>query len=722
MSGKGSLARRSVLLAAGAGGLAVAGPGALATASADEGDRLVPAFSVPTVADLVALRTAGLAPGTAVQVLGYRSPGDGGGQLVRWDPASQVPVNGGTVLKPTAGGGRWLAVHDGVADFRRFGIFGAETTADDALVAMVNDPAIHRIEAHTDLQFAKRHVFHRSHLDLDFGGHTVVTDAIEPTGPDEPFAAVMFFQGVLAGTVVTRALADPTPELRDVFDVGDSAKFEVGSWWTAVSDQATWDAPKPGRDQRELQKFVQVTEIVDGSHIRVNYLNGWNLAAGRVVTWTKVEPVQHVNVRNLVFRGKKVAPNEPALGSHPFAFEFAVHCNASNIHGTATFWPLVMRRYNTHYRTEQCTLTNPSSVTWGGAGYLTQQIYCLYGHVSDCHVSNTRHLNDFTGSAYCYVTNCHGDGDDQGPFVTHGQYEHDLVYTGNSGLMTFANSGATWGGRAKRITVRKHICSWFVARVKITDLTLEDVRVIGKPGLAGSGMLWVNADGVQLRGCQASDTLIISQATADSTRPNVIEGCTFAFTTAATDIVQASVTTPVHFDRTTLLNLDGHRLSGTGSITFTGCNLRGSSASAAPVAVAATGLAVRSGETMNTGFALRGTTDQRVDLGSGARLGGSNSAKALLSRTGDTGTVRWELGDYTSAAADAATAHLALSGGTNTYRAVGARFTGGRLLLAAAAFGGSSYLQHTACVEEGVERTELPPDGPRVSTAGNLTI
>ncbi|GAA3108150.1 hypothetical protein JOF29_001606 [Kribbella aluminosa] len=722
MSGKGFMARRSVLLAAGAGGLAIAGPGALTAASADERNRPVPAFGVATVADLLVLRTAGQAPGTAVEVLGYLSPGDGGGQLVRWDPASQAVANGGTVFKPAAGTGRWLAVHDGVTDFRKFGIFGATVTADAALEAMVNDPAIHRIEAHTDLQFAKRHVFHRSFLDLDFGGHTVVTYAIEPTGPDEPFAAVMFFQGTLSGTVVTRALAEPAPELRDVFEVGDSSKFEVGSWWTAVSDQASWDTPKPGRDQRELQKFVQVTEIVDDSHIRVNYLNGWHLAAGRVVTWTKVEPVQHVNVRNLVFRGKKVAPDQPALGSNPFAFEFAVHCNASNIHGTATFWPLVMRRYNTHYRTEQCTLANPSSVTWGGAGYLTQQIYCLYGHVSDCHVSNSRHLNDFTGSAYCYVTNCHGDGDDQGPFVTHGQYEHDLVYTGNSGLMTFANSGAQWGGRAKRITVRKHICSWFVARVKITDLTLEDVRVIGKPGLAGSGMLWVNADGVQLRGCQASDTLIISQTTTDSARPNVIEGSVFAFTAAATEIVQASTITPVHFDRTTLLNLDGHKFSGTGALTFTGCTLRGSSPGAAPLTVAATDLAVRSGETVNTGFVLGAATDQRVELGSGARLGGTNSAKALLSRVVGAGTVRWELGDYASSTADTATAHLALTGGTNTYRAVGARFTGGRLLLAAAAFGGTSYLQHTACVEEGVERTELPPDSPRISIAGNLTI
>lgn len=69
-----------------------------------------------------------------------------------------------------------------------------------------------------------------------------------------------------------------------------------------------------------------------------------------------------------------------------------------------------MRRWNTHYITKQCSLQNPVNTAYGGAGYLTQQIYCLYGHVSDCYVANARHLNDFTASAYCMVENCHATG------------------------------------------------------------------------------------------------------------------------------------------------------------------------------------------------------------------------------------------------------------------------------------------------------------------------
>lgn len=113
----------------------------------------------------------------------------------------------------------------------------------------------------------------------------------------------------------------------------------------------------------------------------------------------------------------------------------------------------------------------------GGTGYLTQQIHCLYGKVRDCTTSNARHLNDFTGSAYCMVENCHGDGDFHGAYVTHGQFEHDLTYVGNSGLLSFANSGPTWGSSAKRITVVRHTGFWGIGFAKVSDLTLQDVAV-----------------------------------------------------------------------------------------------------------------------------------------------------------------------------------------------------------------------------------------------------
>ncbi|MFI1577259.1 peptidase C14 [Embleya sp. NPDC020630] len=714
--------RRRLLAAGGLGGLLLAGTAAVGSASASPDDDRHGAgsrdvsMSVPNVAALLRMNVRPLEADAMVLVAGYHAAGDGGAMVVRWDPRSKLAVNGGTVLADPASGrdGRWIQVHDGVMDFRRFGILDDKVPADAALDAMVNDPYIHRVEAHSDLLFVKRHTFARSRIVLDFGGHTVRTTGIEKNTHDNPFGAVLYFKGKVTDTVVKARLSQPMPDLADVFEVPDSAAFKVGDWWAVTID------PEPGKGkyEQEVQRLVEITQLVDATHIRVGYKIGWDLAAGRTFTWTRIEPVDRAHVRNMVFQG--IADGDQYTGSHPIAYEYTTNCDVEHVDAVGTFWPVIMRRWCTHYRTRACSLRNPASVTWGGAGYLTQQIYCLYGHVEDCHVANSRHLNDLTASAYCYVTNCHGDGDDQGPFVTHGQFEHDLVYTGNSGLMTFANSGAAWGSVAKRITVRKHVCSWFVARVKITDLTLEDMQVIGKPALSGSGMLWVNADGVQIRGCTASGPLIVSQASNRSQRANVIADSTFTLAKDA-EITQANVTGDLHLERVTLKGLDNAALRNAGRLILSECTLIGAP-NAAPVTVTGAALAVSGGELRDTGLRLAGTGEQSVAL-SRTRLGGTNAARALLSRTGGARTVRWQLDGCVSSAADAATAHVLIGEGTNRYRAAGNTFAGGRLELAGAAFGGAGALLHSGCVEDGVTRTAMPDEGPRVAhTAGNQLI
>ncbi|GAA1411800.1 peptidase C14 [Oerskovia paurometabola] len=720
--------RRNLLRVAGIGGLVAAGalmgthPAAAATPTAAAPSGVLPlkkdepddeVLVAASVAQLVGWRAKKIDDGTVVQLLGHATPGDGAARLVRYDAKSEAAANGGTVLAPkdAPGKGRWHTLHTGTADFRWFGLFGTDTPADDALDALVNDPTVSRIKAHSDLNFVRRHRFTRSHLELDFGGHTMTTEGIEKAGQDDPFAAVLFFRGTVTDDVRTHKLTAVMPELRDDFEVADSSQFAVGEWYALEVNALA------GKWERELQLQVQVTQIVDATHVRVNYLNGWELAAGRTLTWTKVEPVQQVHVRNLSFVG--VAGGDQYTGSHPLAFEYAVSCDVENVHGVATFWPLVMRRWSTYFTTTRCSLANPASITWGGAGYLTQQIYCLYGHVSDCHTSNCRHLNDWTASAYGLVENCHGDGDDQGPFVTHGQYEHDLTYVGNSGLMTFANSGAAWGSSAKRITVSKHVCSWFVARVKVTDLTLEDVQVIRKEGLAGSGMLWVNADGVQLRGCQADDTLIVSQASSRSKRPNVIEGSRFNVL-PGTPITQANVTNPVHLVRTTLNGLEGASFAGSGPVVLDQCTLE--AAEGKGTVTASGGLTIRGGVVRNVAVVAAGTAEQTVRVGDGARLEGSPAGGTFLSRAKADKPVTWNLDGARSVAASGDTGHVKLDTGINRWSAVGSTFTGGRLQLADGAFGAGSYLLHTGNVESGVQRVAIPADGPTVSTAGTLIL
>ncbi|MFD7869381.1 peptidase C14 [Microbacterium sp. NPDC059771] len=643
--------------------------------------------------------------GDLVRTSGYAAPGDGGAGLYRFVKKDGPAANGGTVLAGPKGG-VWVLVHQGTVDFRVFGIMDASVPADDALDALVGDASVRRIEAYCDLNFVRRHRFTRSNLAFDFHHHLMTTQGIENAGKDDPFAAVMFFRGEVTEAVQEARLGENVPDLADVFPVADSSFFAVGEWYAAEVNALS------GRWERELQRLVQVTQIVDGTHIRVNYKNGWPLGKDRTMTWRHVKPVQDITVSNLKFLG---GGTDEYTGSHPLAFEYAVRCDVDHIDGTATFWPLIQRRWNTYFSTESCTLKNPTSVTWGGAGYLTQQIYCLYGYVANCHTANARHLNDFTASAYCLVENCHGDGDDQGPFVTHGQYEHDLTYTGNSGLMTFANSGAAWGSAAKRITVRKHVCSWFVARVRITDLTLEDVQVIGKPSLSGSGMLWINADGAQLRGCTASDTLIITQASDNSARPTVIADSHITFV-APGDLTNATVTTPVTFVDTVLTNVGGVKIGGAGAVTFRGSTLTAAEDSA-PLASSSERLRFEGATLRNVRIAAARGERQTLEFAGAdvAAKGGTG-----IGRTG-AGELHVTLSDSTFRG-DGGTTHVSLTSGATHYRAVGNRFEGGRLELGADAFGAESTLLHTGNVEAGVTRTAFPDAGDRVVDTANLLV
>lgn len=712
-----STSRRALIAGLGAAALGAAGSvsGASPAQAAAAAKSITRAESV---ADLSRLRASA---GDVAIVAGYRIPGDTGSLVYVGVGDTDVAANGGTVVAGK-GGTAWLLQHEGVVDFRVFGIAGPETAADDALDALVDDPSVNRIEAHTDVLFQRRHRFTRSHLEIDFGGHVVTTEGIEENSHDNPFGAVMFFTGTPLDIVVEHELAEPWPELTDAVAVPDAAPFAVGTWWAVQCDEVAGG----GRDERELQRFVRVTQQIDGTHIRIDYLNGWPLDTGRRLTWRQIDPVENVRISNMRFMGAgpfdgpadgSVPDPRERTGSHPIAFEYAIHCDVADVHASRTWWPVIMRRWNTHFTTERCSVENPPTVFYGGAGYLTQQIYCLYGRVSDCSSSNARHLNDLTASAYCIVENCHGDGDDQGgnPFTTHGQYEHDLTFIGNSGLMDIANSGAQWGTAAKRITVRDHVCSWFVAGTKISDLTLENVRVIGRSTFDPQATMTINADGAQLRGCTAG-LLAIGQRSARSSRPTTIEDCAFALPKDQV-LIQTPVTAPVSFVRCTITGLDGTKARGSGPVEFVDCRLSGP-ATGAPTELGGSRVTIRGGSVRDVLLSATAVRDQTIAL-EGVEIGTERADVALLSRASGKGIVTWRLIGMTSSVANGA-AHVDIRAGENHVRITGSLFVGGRLRLADG-FAEPSTLLYSDSVERGVERT-APDAGDRVLIADVLSV
>lgn len=473
--------------------------------------------------------------GDVADIAGIRSVGDCSLRYVYRAESLRAPDDGMVLTSQPELPGRWELVHQGQGDFRWFGVFDEKTPADTALESMLGDTSISCISAHTPLNFQKRHRIRRSCICLDFLGNTVTAKGIEEAPHNDPFSGILHFTGEAVGEIHTVILTAPLSEQYDIFEVPDTTSFLVGSWWRVSCNALV------GSEEKEIDKLLMVTEIIDASHVRFNYKMGWRLEAGRTLFYRQIHPVCDVQVQNMSFVGNE---GGEAVGAQPVAFEFAVNCNAIGLHARHTYWPVILRRHNTGYRTSQCSLLNPTEVVVGGTGYLTQQIHCLYGSVRDCTTSNARHLNDFTGSAYCQVENCHGDGDFHGAFVTHGQFEHDLTYVGNSGLLSFANSGPTWGSSAKRITVQHHTGCWGLGFAKVTDLTLVDVAMHHTEKYEESGTLLLNADGLQVRGCRA-DRLVLTQRSSRSERPCVIENSYFRDGILISRDGEAAVTTRV---------------------------------------------------------------------------------------------------------------------------------------------------------------------------------
>jgi hypothetical protein len=91
------------------------------------------AIVVDNVAALKALTVSGIADGQLYITRGYYSDNDGGQGTYIYDSASAATDNGGTVIAPTAGAGRFLLQCSGPVNVKQF---GAKTDGSDATTAI----------------------------------------------------------------------------------------------------------------------------------------------------------------------------------------------------------------------------------------------------------------------------------------------------------------------------------------------------------------------------------------------------------------------------------------------------------------------------------------------------------------------------------------------------------------------------------------------------------
>ncbi len=643
---KNSSKRRDLLKILGVTGAAVAVSGALSPLEAVAASGSNSVLSVPNVAALNNL--SGLADGDTVMVGGYFRNGDGGAKVVRWMAGSAKAPNGGTVhAHASNGNGRFEVVHSGTADYRWFGIFGMDTPADDAFDAMAADTSITTIMAYTNLHFVKRHKITRSKLTLDFNNFTVITDGIEASGTSVEQSALFRFTGETVGGAASTKLDNDLKEYNDVYEMPKGYDVAIGQWFVVKSDTRPGFS---GGSAQEINKMIRVTEkcppSASNDRYRFDYEPAYTIAKGRTISYQKVNPIADITVKNMKFVGNGAGAN----GSHPVTFNYGVRCNVDNLHAAGTFAAVVMRNFCTHYTTENSSLCNPPDIITGGRGYFTQQLQCLYGNVKNCKASMSRHLNDFTQCAYMLVENCYSNGDVIGAFVTHGQFEHDLTYISNSGLMSFANSGETWGSSAKNILVKKHTGPNLNGGNAITNLTLEDCHIVyeeiphAKEPLAPrmNGTIHVNCDGIIMRNCTADKMLYLWAKSNLTTRPNIIENCTFALVYDEANSLQQPnmtpvtprITQPVTFINTKFTNCRSNHFLNSAPLTFVGCTFEGAGAEHDGLDVRSYQLTFDRCKFVNFGLSLRcGETDKAAAEKAGMTLGANVINRVIIRDT-----------------------------------------------------------------------------------------
>lgn len=93
------------------------------------------AIVVDNVAALKALTVASVDDGQLFLTRGYYSDNDGGQGTYVYDAASSTADNGGTVIAPTTGSGRYLLQYSGVLNVKQFGAKGDNATDDTSKIA-----------------------------------------------------------------------------------------------------------------------------------------------------------------------------------------------------------------------------------------------------------------------------------------------------------------------------------------------------------------------------------------------------------------------------------------------------------------------------------------------------------------------------------------------------------------------------------------------------------
>lgn len=148
---------------------------------------------ISNIDTLRAISVTGLLANDSIETLGYYVSGDGGGGVFVYDGASIATDNGGTIIAPSGGGGRWLRVEtEGPINAKTFGVrVGVNTDQAPAITAALTAAGERKVyfpagiyKINSALALSQSRICMAGdggHTVLDLSGGGTITAAIAPT-------------------------------------------------------------------------------------------------------------------------------------------------------------------------------------------------------------------------------------------------------------------------------------------------------------------------------------------------------------------------------------------------------------------------------------------------------------------------------------------------------------------------------------------------------------
>jgi hypothetical protein len=269
-----------------------------------------------------------------------------------------------------------------------------------------------------------------------------------PSGSSDRSVGIITVQGVQSTSVVT-TVSGAITEGDSVYTFASASSFSVGDYIRLSNSD-------------EIAYLMKV-QYITGNDVTLDYVSGWDVSGGSVSVYTST-PVEnvHIVVGKITDSAASATTDNAPSG---VTFLHCVKCSVYIEDAVGLLYPALYTSYVTDFEVKKVHATNPRG-TSSGEGYTAQISSALRANGQNITGSRVRHALDLTRAAFCTFKHIHDmDGADIG-LTTHG-------------VFSVANSGAGFGERTKRFTLRDARGHGSVHTLHAEQILFEGLKVLG---------------------------------------------------------------------------------------------------------------------------------------------------------------------------------------------------------------------------------------------------